>query len=106
MKCPQCHRTGSIFQRLFTRKGKTGTRSCIYCDAEVMVKYKWGKVFLLAAVVFTILILVNLFLQMIGWPGITGSFAGGLAGAVMAVFMRRPPFVEIELVPKQKKKKN
>ncbi len=104
MECPHCHKTGNVFQRLFTRRSKTGTRFCIYCNAEVRVNYKWMKIFLLALLLVVVLIVLNIVLQMIGWPGITGGFAGGIAGAVLAIYMRRPPFVEIELVPKQKKK--
>jgi hypothetical protein len=71
----------------------------------VNLVYNWNKIFLLIAAIIILLIVLNIVLQSLGYPGITGGFAGGLAGAVIAVYMRRPPFLKVELVSKQKKKR-
>ena len=105
MKCPHCQRTGNAFQRLFTKRGKTGTRFCIYCNAEVNLIYNWKKIFLLALILIVALLALNYLLQFFGLPGITGGFAGGMAGAILAIVMRRPPYLIIEQVTKEKKKK-
>lgn len=102
MKCPHCHRTGNVFQRLFTRKSKSGTRFCIFCNAEVNMIYNWKKIFILVAVLIIVLLGFNYLLQAFGWPGITGGFAGGLAGSILAVVMQRPPFLIIELASKDR----
>ncbi len=104
MECPVCHKSGSAIKRIFSKRGSGDTRFCIYCNSEVRVNYKWGKIFLLTGAVILVLILVNVLLQYIGWPGISGGIAGGIAGAVIAISMSRPPFVEIELVEGKKKK--
>lgn len=44
-------------------------------------------------------------MQAIGWPGISSGFAGGLGGSAIAVFMRKPPFLKVELISKTKTKK-
>ena len=105
MECPNCHKSGNVLKRIFSRRGGSKTRFCIYCNAEVNLIYNWNKIFLLIAAIVVVLIVINVIFQAIGWPGITGGFAGGLAGAVIAVYMRRPPFLKVELVNKQKKKR-
>ncbi|MDD4156558.1 MAG: hypothetical protein PHY08_08315 [Candidatus Cloacimonetes bacterium] len=105
MECPNCHKTGNAFMRIFSKRGKSGSRFCTYCNAEVKLIYNWTRIFILVAVVIVVLIILNYVLQSLGWPGITGGFAGGMAGAVIAIFMRRPPFLKIELVNKNKKKR-
>lgn len=60
---------------------------------------------MLVAAVIVALVLLNILLQYIGWPGVNGGMAGGMGGAVIAVFMSRPPFVVIEQVGAKKKKK-
>jgi len=104
MECPNCHKTGNAFMRIFSRRGKSGTRFCTYCNAEVKLIYNWKKILILVVVVIIILVALNYILQSMGWPGITGGFAGGMAGAVIAIMMRRPPYLTIELVSKNKKK--
>jgi len=104
MECPNCHKTGNAFMRIFSRRGNTGSRFCTYCNAEVKLVYNWKRIFLLVAIVILVLIVLNFVLQYLGWPGITGGFAGGMAGAVIAIMMRRPPYLKIELVSKNKKK--
>ncbi len=105
MECPKCHRKGSVLKRVFSRRKGSDNRYCIYCDAEVKIIYNWKKIFLLILGIVFGLIILNFILQSAGWPGITGGFAGGTGGALIAVFMNRPPFVNVELVEKPKKKK-
>lgn len=105
MECPHCHKRGNALQRLFTRRKHTGTRLCIYCSAEVKFIYNWKRIFFLAAILVVVLIAFNYGLQALGMPGITSGFAGGMAGAILAIVMRRPPYLVIELVTQEKKKK-
>lgn len=104
MKCPNCHKTGNAFIRIFSRRIKTGTRFCTYCNAEVKLIYNWKRILVLSAIIIIALIMFNYVLQYFGWLGMTGGFAGGMAGVVIAIMMRRPPYLKIELVNKTKKK--
>ncbi len=105
MECPKCHRKGNALKRIFSRRKGFENRFCVHCNAEVKVIYNWSKIFLLILVIIAVLVILNIVLQAIGWPGISRGFAGGLGGAVIAVYMRRAPFVNIELVQKAKKKR-
>ncbi|MDD3686156.1 MAG: hypothetical protein PHE56_05255 [Bacteroidales bacterium] len=105
MKCPHCNRTGNAFQRIFMRQKGTKSRYCIFCGGEVVLKYNWGKIVLLSVGVLAGLILLNIILQIFGWPGINGGFAGGLGGAIIAIYMRKKPFLNIEAIAKEKKKR-
>jgi hypothetical protein len=105
MECPNCHKSGNALKRIFSRRKGFENRFCVYCNAEVRVIYNWKKIFFLVAAVIGVLIIINIILQSIGWPGISGGFAGGMGGSVIAVFMHRPPFVNIELVKEVKKKR-
>lgn len=86
---------------------KKGSKSkfCIYCDAEVKLIYSWKKIIFLSIGVLIGLIVLNMVMRELGWPGLNGGFAGGMGGAVVAVFMRREPFLTVELVAKEKKKR-
>jgi hypothetical protein len=86
------------------RQKGTKSRYCIFCGGEVALKYNWGKIVLLSIGVLVGLILLNIILQIFGWPGINGGFAGGLGGAIVAVYMRKKPFLNIEAIAKEKKK--
>lgn len=107
MECPNCHRRGNALKRIFSKRGNTGTRFCVYCNTEVRIIYNWKKIFVLSLVVLVLLLVLNVLLQMLGWPGITSGFAGGMGGAVIAIMIRREPYVKIELVnpPKTRKKR-
>lgn len=105
MECPNCHQRGNAFKRIFSKRGNTGTRFCIYCNFEVKVIYNWKKIFLLSFIVLLILIILNLIMQQMGWPVITGDFAGGFAGAVVAIMIRREPYVKIDPVKPVKTRK-
>ncbi len=105
MECPNCHKQGNALKRIFSKRKGLENRYCVYCNAEVKLNYNWKKIILLAIGVFAGLVIINFLLQSFGWPGITGGFAGGLAGAIIAVYMRRPPFLSIELINKKKKKR-
>lgn len=107
MECPNCHKQGNALKRIFSKRKGMPNRYCVYCNAEVKVNYNWSKISLLAAGIFVVLIILNYVLQTMGWPGITGGFAGGLAGAIIAVYMRKPPFMQVELIkPSRKKRRN
>lgn len=77
----------------------------MYCDAEVIVRYNWKKIFRLGLIVMASLFVVNVIIRLLGAYGLTSGFAGGLAGAVMAIVMRKPPYVVVELVRKPGKKR-
>lgn len=97
MKCPNCHKTGNTFQRIFMRKKGHKNRYCIYCNTEVKLFYNWKKIGFLSIGVFGGLIILNTLIIYLGWPGINGGFAGGIGGSLIAIYMRRPPFLKIEL---------
>ncbi len=108
MVCPNCNKSGNVFRRIFVKRSYGENRYCIFCNAEVTVDYQWGKVMILGLVVLIALIIVQFLMQYYGWPGMNGGVAGGLAAAVIAIFIRRPPFVEITLIRrpgKNRKKK-
>lgn len=104
MKCPRCNKTGNLFQRIFMQRKGSKSKFCIYCGAEVVLKFNWKKIAFLAIGVLVGLIVLNIVLQSLGWPGINGGFAGGMGGALIAVLMRRKPFLDVELISKEKKK--
>jgi len=47
------------------------------------------------------LLVVQLVLQSLNYPGLNGGMAGGIAGATTVIFMRRPAFVSVELPGKK-----
>lgn len=104
MTCPNCKKSGNAFKRIFSKRSYGVNRYCIYCNAEVSVEYKWVKVLLLGVGTLLMLVLVQLTMQFAGMPGMNGGVAGGLAAAAIAIFIRRPPFVEIKLISKPKNK--
>ncbi len=104
MKCPNCHKTGNTFKRIFSKRGNSTTKFCIYCNVEVNIIYNWKKIFLLVFVVILLLIIFDAILKYYEWPGISPGFAGGMAGATIAIFMQRPPFLRIEQIAKKKKR--
>ncbi|MCK9254464.1 MAG: hypothetical protein GX793_02255 [Bacteroidales bacterium] len=104
MQCPNCNKTGNTFQRLFWKKKGQKNRFCIYCNAEVKLIYNWKRIALLSLVILVALVGLNFVLQYYNWPGINGGFAGGIGGALIAIYMRRPAFLKIELINKPKKK--
>lgn len=110
MVCPNCKKSGNAFKRIFSKRPAYGqNRYCVYCNAEVSVEYNWGKVAILSFVVLIALIIIQLVIQSYGWPGMNGGVAGGLAAAIIAIFIKRSPFVDVQLISKpgkQKKKKN
>ena len=105
MECPNCHKTGNVLKRIFSKRKCYENRYCAYCNAEVKLIYNWKNIFLLIALVIILLIIINFIMQAIGWPGISSGFAGGLGGSAIAVFMRKPPFLKVELISKTKTKK-
>ncbi len=104
MICPNCNKSGNVFKRIFVKRSYGENRYCIYCNAEVSVEYKWFKILILGIVILFSLILLQLIMQFIGLPGMNSGVAGALAAAFIAIFIRRPPFVEIKLIKKAKKK--
>lgn len=107
MKCPNCGKSGNAFKRIFSKRSYGVNRYCVYCNAEVKIDYSWKKILILAIFTLFGLVLLQVILQFIGLPGINSGVAGGLAAAVLAIFIRRHPFVEISLVskPEENKKK-
>ncbi len=105
MKCPNCNKSGNAFRRIFSKRSYGVNRYCIFCNAEVSVEYKWVKILVLGVFTLFGMILLQLILQFMGFPGINSGVAGGLAAAVIAIFIRRHPFVEITLISKPEKKK-
>lgn len=104
MTCPNCNRTGNAFKRIFSKRSYGVNRYCVYCNAEVKVEYKWVKILILGVVILFALILFQLIMQFMGWPGMNGGVAGGLAAAAIAIFIRRSPFLEVSLISKPDKK--
>lgn len=104
MECPNCHKSGNAFKRIFSKRGTGDTRFCVYCNTEVRVIYNWSKILLLVLAIIAVLVIINLAIQNAGYPGISSGFAGGMAGAVLAIFMRRKPFLIIEPVITNRKK--
>lgn len=105
MQCPACNNKGNVLKRIFIRHSGSKNRFCMYCNAEVQIKYNWKKIFRLCLVVMLILFLANMIIQMLGAYGLSSGFAGGVAGAVIAIMMRNPPYTTIELVKQEKKKR-
>ncbi|NLA24261.1 MAG: hypothetical protein GX879_04765 [Bacteroidales bacterium] len=102
MHCPNCKSKGHVFKRIFIKRKDSKNRFCVYCAAEVKIVYSWKKIFWLCLIVFIGLMILNLIIILIGGPGITSGFAGGLGAAVVAIMMRRPPYVEVQLINKPK----
>lgn len=67
--------------------------------------YNWKKIFFLVVLVLFALIIINIILQQFGWPGITGGFAGGIAGAFIAIMIQREPYLKIEAAKPLKTRK-
>ena len=104
MECPNCHSKGSVFKRVFSRKKGSQNRFCVFCGSEVKITYNWKKIFILCIIVMLCLFVINIVIQLLGAYGLTSGFSGGLAAAVIAIFMRKPPYTVIELVNKPGKK--
>ncbi len=104
MKCPHCNKSGNAFRRIFSKRSYGVNRYCVFCNAEVSVEYKWLKILVLGVFTLFGLVLLQIILQFMGLPGINSGVAGGLAAAIIAIFIRRYPFVEINLISKPGKK--
>ncbi|MDD4150548.1 MAG: hypothetical protein PHE33_11025 [Bacteroidales bacterium] len=105
MECPHCHNKGNVLKRIFSKRKGYENRYCVHCNSEVKLIYNWKNIFLLITFVIIGLIIINFVIQAIGWPGISSGFAGGLGGSIIAVYMRKPPFLKIELISKSKTKR-
>jgi len=105
MKCPNCHKSSSAFNRIFSKKENNGIRHCLSCGAQVKFIYNYKKIFLLVIGLIAVLIVLNILFNSAGLPSIGGTYLGILGGAILAIFMRRSPFLEIELVSKPTRKK-
>jgi len=106
MDCPHCHSKGSVFRKIFLKQKGSKNRFCMYCNAEVIIRYNWKKILVLCLIVMGILFVVNMIIQLLGSYGLTSGFAGGIAGAIIAIMMRKPPYVVVELVRKPGKKRH
>lgn len=106
MECPNCYNTGNLLKRPFVKRKGLPDQYCVRCGARVRVKYKWKNIFLLVLLIFLVLTIIQLILFSLNEPGINGGLAGGITGAVLVIFMRRPAFVNVELVSKQDKGKD
>ncbi|HXK81743.1 MAG TPA: hypothetical protein PLO05_06275 [Bacteroidales bacterium] len=105
MKCPNCNSTGNLLKRVFIKRKGLPNRYCVYCNAEVKLIYNWRKIFLLALIIIAVLMILHAVMVSVGLPGVSGGIAGGAAGAVLAIFMRKPPYLNIELVKHSNKKR-
>ncbi|MDA3820748.1 MAG: hypothetical protein PF590_09840 [Candidatus Delongbacteria bacterium] len=101
MECPNCHHKGNLLKRPFVKRRGLPDQYCVNCGAWVRVRYKWKNIFLLVLGVTVMLLVVQLVLQSLNYPGLNGGMAGGIAGATTVIFMRRPAFVSVELPDKK-----
>lgn len=105
MICPNCKHSGNLLKRVFVKRKGLYNRYCVYCNAEVKIVYNWRKIFLLSLIVVAVLLLLHIILILIGLPGLSSGLAGGAAGAAIAIFMRKPSYVKIEMLTKPGKKR-
>jgi K+ transporter len=104
MKCPNCHKSSNVFKSIFVKRNDSKSKYCIFCNAEVNLKYNWTKIFILAATLAISLIFIQLLLKSNGQQNINGGLAGFVVALIMAIVMRQPPFTVVELVVNIKKK--
>ncbi|MFO7878717.1 MAG: hypothetical protein ACQES0_01650 [Bacteroidota bacterium] len=106
MECPNCHHSGNLLKRPFVKRRGLPDMYCVNCGARVRVQYKWKNIAKLAFFVLVGLFVLHVIMIYAGLPGLNGGIAGGIAGALMVIFMRRPAYVDVEQIGGKKSKKS